>query len=325
VAATAVGVAVLALLVWYAGAGSVLRRLAALGWGAPLVLVPYLLINALDTLGWRCTLPSPHVHRVPFLSLYLVRMAGEAVNSVTPTAAVGGEPVKAQLLRAYGIAGSDAAASVVIAKTALVVSQAAFVLIGLAALFERLERRTAGAIWVTVLILVCALFAVVLVGLQRRGPVSAVWRGLRWLAPRSPRIAGLESAARAVDARLADYYRIERRGFVLATLWHLAAWLLGVGEVVLIMELLDTPITLLDALIIEALAQPIRAVAVIVPGGLGLQEVGGVALASSLGVPEAAGVALWLLKRAREIVFDVVGLAFLTRRAVGGAAVTQSS
>lgn len=325
IAAVALGVALLAVLVWYAGAGSVLARLAALGWTAPLVLVPYLLINVLDTLGWRCTLPAAHAGRVPFLALYLVRMAGEAVNSITPTAAVGGEPVKAQLLRRYGIPGSDAAASVVIAKTALVVSQAAFVLLGLAALFERLERRTAGALWVTVLIVLCAVFTVLLVWLQRRGPASAVWRGLRRLAPRSARIAALEATAQAIDARLADYYRIERRAFVQATLWHFAAWLLGVGEVVLIMALLDVPITLVDALMIEALAQPIRAVAVIVPGGLGIQEVGGVALATFLGVPESAGVALWLLKRAREIVFDVVGLVYLTQRAAGGAAVTESS
>jgi putative membrane protein len=306
--------------VWYAGATSVLARLAALGWAAPLILVPYLVINVLDTLGWRCTLPAVRSRRVPFVSLYLVRMAGEAVNSVTPTAAVGGEPVKAQLLRAYGVAGSDAAASVVIAKTALVVSQAGFVLLGLAALFERLDRGTAGAVWVAMLIGLGALFTLLLVWLQRRGPVSALWRVLRRLAPGSSRIARLEATARAVDARLADYYRIERRAFVYATLWHFAAWLVGIGEVMLIMALLGVPIGILDALIIEAIAQPIRAAAVIVPGGLGIQEVGGVALASFLGVPEAAGVALWLLKRAREIVFDIVGLVVLTQRAAGHAA-----
>jgi putative membrane protein len=252
-------------------------------------------------------------------------MAGEAVNSVTPTAAVGGEPVKAQLLRGYGVPGSDAAASVVIAKTALVVSQAAFVLLGLAALFERLERRTAGALWVTALIVLCAVFAVVLVWLQRRGPVSAVWRMLRRLAPRSARVARLEAAAGAVDARLAEYYRIERRAFVWATLWHFLAWLMGVAEVLLIMALLDVPISLVDALMIEALSQPIRAVAVIVPGGLGIQEWGGVALSSFLGVPESAAVALWLLKRGRETVFDGLGLLFLTQRAARRAAVAESS
>jgi hypothetical protein len=34
-------------------------------------------------------------------------------------------------------------------------------------------------------------------------------------------------------------------------------------------------------------------------------------LCTRLGVPEADAVTLWLLKRARETIFDVVGLAYL--------------
>ena len=114
IAAVVLGTVLLALLVSYAGLAPVLARFRILGWAAPLILVPYIVINVLDTSGWRCTLPAGA--RIPFSSLYLVRMAGEAVNSMTPTAAVGGEPVKAHLLRAFGVSGSDALASVVIAR-----------------------------------------------------------------------------------------------------------------------------------------------------------------------------------------------------------------
>src|SRR5437899_8287788 len=108
IAAVLLGTVLLALLVSYAGLTPVLARFQALGWAAPLVLLPYTVINVLDTNGWRCTLPGGS--RIPFSSLYLVRMAGEAVNSITPTAAVGGEPVKAHLLRAFVVSGSDALA-----------------------------------------------------------------------------------------------------------------------------------------------------------------------------------------------------------------------
>ena len=37
------------------------------------------------------------------------------------------------------------------------------------------------------------------------------------------------------------------------------------------------------------------------------------ALCRFLGVPEPAAVTLWLLKRARELAFDSVGLAYLAR------------
>src|SRR5438093_668205 len=199
-AAFLAGGLLLALLLYHAGIGPVLVRLRALGWGAPLVLVPYLVIAAFDALGWRCTLPA--TARAPLGAVYLARMAGEAVNSLTPTA-VTGEPLKAHLLRAWGVSSADGVASIVIAKTALTVSQIFFILLGPAALFDRLDQ--------------------------------------------------------------------------------------------------------------EALAQPIRAVALVIPGGLGAQEVGGVALCRFLGIPEPAAVTLWLLKRARELAFDGVGLAYLAR------------
>jgi uncharacterized membrane protein YbhN (UPF0104 family) len=83
--------------------------------------------------------------------------------------------------------------------------------------------------------------------------------------------------------------------------------------VLFIMHLVGSPISVRDALVIESLAQPIRAVALVIPGGLGAQEIGGVALCRFLGIPEAAAVTLWLLKRARELAFDGIGLAYLAR------------
>jgi len=133
------------------------------------------------------------------------------------------------------------------------------------------------------------------------------------LVPRAGFVARLEGGAQGIDARLADFYRIERGAFLRSTLWHLCGWLGGVFEVVLLMALIGAPIEWRDAFIIEALAQPIRAVALVIPGGLGAQEVGGVALCRFLGIPEPVAVTLWLLKRARELAFDGVGLAYLAR------------
>ena len=318
-AALAVGALLLALLVYYAGLGPILERLRAIGWSAPLILIPYLAVNVFDTIGWRRTLPAVVAARVPFSSMYLARMAGEAVNSITPTAAVGGEPVKAHLLRALGVASSDGVASVVIAKTALTVSQITFILIGLAALFDRLEQRVLGAVWLGLLLLLAAGFTTLVVRMQRRQPVTRVWRWLNRIMPRARFVRRLETRAQAIDERLADFYRLEPDAFGIATLWHLGGWLLGVVETFLLMTFIGAPVSPRDALIIEALAQPIRATALFIPGGLGAQEVGGVALCRFIGVPEAAAVTFWFLKRARELVFDGVGLLYLTRQTTGRA------
>jgi putative membrane protein len=311
-----VGAALLGLLLYHTGLGPVLSRLQALGWRAPLILLPYALINVFDTFAWRLTLPAADRARIPFRSLYLVRMAGEAVNSLTPTATVGGEPLKAHMLRGWGVPGSHGMASVVIGKTALTVSQIAFILVGLCAFLDVRDQGAAGAGLLAVLAASAVGFTLLMVRLQSRNPVSAAWRWLRRIMPRAKFVARFEDKVQAIDARLAEFYR-ERPAFLAATASHFVAWLLGVVEVKLAMTLIGAPVSWEDALIVEALAQPIRAVALVIPGGLGAQEVGGVALCTALGMAEPAAVTLWLLKRGRELFFDVVGLVYLTRHTAG--------
>src|SRR2546428_5013978 len=252
-AAIAAGGLLLALLLYHAGIGPVVVRLRALGWGAPLVLVPYLVIAAFDALGWRCTLPA--TARAPLGAVYLARMAGEAVNSLTPTA-VTGEPLKAHLLRAWGVSSADGVASIVIAQTALTGSQIFFILLGLAALFDRLDQEALGAAWLALLVVIAIAFSLTLVRLQRRGPALAVWRCLRRLVPRADFVARLEGGAQGIDARLADFYTIERGAFLRSTLWHLCGWLGGVFGVMLLLGLFGTPFGLPDALLGQPLSRP---------------------------------------------------------------------
>src|SRR5207237_7356186 len=74
-----------------------LAAMRHVGWRLALVVVfPFAPVALLDTLGWRYAFRTD---RVPFWTLVWVRVAGEAVNMVTPTAALGGEATKAWLLR----------------------------------------------------------------------------------------------------------------------------------------------------------------------------------------------------------------------------------
>jgi putative membrane protein len=309
-----VGIALLAALLWATDTTQLLDHLRTLGWRAPLVLVPYMVIAWTDALGWRFTLPETARNRVPMRALYLTRIAGEAINSITPTATVGGEPVKAHILRSWGVSGTDGMASVVLARTALIASQSMFVAMGVGALSYRLGYPGLALGWLAGLAVATAGFVFLLVRIQQRAPASAVARLVRRVFPRWHRLDRLEEGAASVDERLGDFYRFEQRAFAHATAAHLAGWVLGVGEVLLMMALIGHPVSLLDAFVIESLSQVVRALAIVIPGGLGTQEWGGTALCQLLGIPRAEGVTLWLLKRARETIFDVIGVVYLTQR-----------
>jgi putative membrane protein len=307
-----VGLVLFGLLLVHADPDAVGDRLGALGWYAPLVLVPYVVIAIFDTMAWRRTLRPEDRRRVRFPSLYLIRMAGEAVNSVTPTAAVGGEPVKAWMLRAHGVPVAEGMAAVVIAKTALVAAQSLFTAIGVAAFLEWLGRRQLAAAWMALLALAVVGFTLLLIAVQKRNPAATLWRWAHRFFPRSHLVARLEGQAGTLDRRLLDFYRMEQHGFFQASGCNFVAWLLGVVETQVILALIGSPIAWLDALIIETIAQPIRAAAIVVPGAVGTQEIGGVWLCTYLGMPEPVAVTLWILKRAREVAFDGVGLAYLS-------------
>jgi hypothetical protein len=98
-----------------------------------------------------------------------------------------------------------------------------------------------------------------------------------------------------------------------------ATWLVDVLETWLVLRLLGAPLPLLSVLPAESLLSLVRAVAVFVPAGLGLQDVGYAAFLASSGVdaPEALAAAFVLLKRSKEAIVVLIGYLWLglgTRR-----------
>ena len=76
------------------------------------ILLPSLLMYVLEAYGWRVTL-GRWAEAIPFWRVLAIRTAGEVVNMTTPTAYVGGEPLKAYLLKRHGVPLIDGLASVV--------------------------------------------------------------------------------------------------------------------------------------------------------------------------------------------------------------------
>ncbi len=313
----ACGVVLLALLVYAAGPRRLLQHVRALGWWAPVVFVPYAIASAFDAAGWRATF----THARPSLALlYVVRLIGEAVNNVTPTAYLGGEPVKAYVLQRFGVPLSDATTSVILAKTALTIAQIAFVILGVALLFLR-----RGATWTTIPILLLMLVGgaavtLLLVRWQRRGLVASIAGTVGRFFPRARLTVGLRDRAGEIDEKLRGFYEAGPGAAVTSVVLHLVGWIAGAAEVFAIMTLIGHPVGCLVAIIVEALAQPTRLLGIVVPATLGVQEAGGMIIFGILGLPPELGLTLMLLKRVREIGYSVLGLALLARIRGGAAA-----
>ena len=304
------GFVLLSILIYQAGPRELAQHLSVLGWWAPIIFLPYAFSSVLDAAGWGATF----VHFRPALwLLYLARLVGEALNSLTPTAYLGGEPVKAFVLHRFGVPLTEGATSVILAKTALTIAQIAFVIVGVTLFLVRKDTGIATLPTVIALFLAGGGVAAVLVLLQRRGLVTFVARMARRVVPRARLAARLAERAPEIDARLRSFYGARPRAAAASVAFHFAGWITGAAEVFAIMTLIGHPVSIGDAIVIEALAQPTRLAGIFIPGTIGVQEAGGMVIFSILGLPAELGLAMMLLKRVREIGFNLLGLGLLTR------------
>lgn len=297
------GIVVIAVSVYHIGPGPILETLARLTWWQLVVVcLPYAVIMAVDTLGWRFAFPRDPA---PFRRLYGARLAGEALNLVTALGSVGGEAVKAWLIR-RDVAYEESVPSVVIAKTTITIAQALFLLIGVALAWTMLStdsRVIAAMLW----LLVVEVVAVAgFVGVQVAGLVGRAGRLLEWFG-----VLKRGDHAQRLDAALRDYYRRDWRRLSLSTGFHLAGWLLGAFEAFVILYFLGVPATLVTATVIEALGAGVRFATFLVPASLGAFESANAAAFDAIGLGAGAGLAFSFVRRARQLVWIGIGLLVL--------------
>jgi glycosyltransferase 2 family protein len=302
--AAAAGLAVIAWLWWEIGPDVLLTQLRQLSWRLPLVFLPYGLIAALDGAGWRYAFPG----RLPSLPLLvLARLAGEAINITTPTATLGGEPVKAWLVTRVGVPLQEGMVSVVIGKTALVLSHVVFLAFGLALAFWVTSPAPALRTFMLILTAVGILAIGGFVWAQQRGLFGASGRALMRFGF-GDRVAG---HLVRLDEHVTDYYRKRRGRLALAILFHFLGWVAGGVEVWWILYLLDIPVDFGTALVIESFITGIRSATFFVPASLGIQEGGFVGIFHGVGLSAGAGFAFGLVRRVREAVWAAIGYAIL--------------
>jgi len=283
------------------------REVVTLNWLILVVIFAYLIVYFFDTMGWRMAFGKgvklPNLWR-----FFLARQAGEALNYTTPSAYIGGEPVKAILLKdRYGVNLVDGLSSVVIAKTTLFLSKMVFLLMGvvLALNFLKLESLVAtGILWA--FIGVFGLF-IVFVLLQRKGLFML---GLK--IARKFKLSGIFEDKQAhleqIDKTIGNFYLNERLRLFGSFLFHLLGWIAGMIEVYIILYFMGINVGWIKAFVIEVFLKTANSAFFFVPAAIGVQEGAGYAVLAALGIGGEVGVALSIIKRIREISWAGFGL-----------------
>jgi glycosyltransferase 2 family protein len=289
-------------LVWAIGFGAVLEAVARAGFGGLALLCAYsLLVIAILALAWMALLPP--MQRRGFFDFFFARLVRDSVTDLSPFSSVGGMVAAARVMIVRGMGAAIASASVAADATTEMMAQAAFLAFGFAIAFAQLRHMSGGgpllqAISVVLLLAVPAIAFFIF--LQKRGAAPVERLAARFF----PTATG-----GSFHAEISALYDSPRRLAASAAL-HLIGWIASSGINFIAFALMGGHITIGAAIAMEALLCTLRSVAIFVPAAVGVQEAGYAVLAPLFGLPAEMGLAVSLLKRAREIVLGVPALIY---------------
>ena len=308
--AALLGAGVLAFLLYRLGANQVLQQLALVGWGWLVIIGQEILPILANTAGWHYTFTAPH-RTVSFWELFKMRQAGDGFNYLIPSATVGGELLRINLLR-QNLSIALGAASVTLAKFTQSLGQALFIALGLALAAPFAPLKPGLLPWLWLVLLGCLAFLLLILAGLWWGMFSRIGNFLReWLPHRVERFLPVDKIGE-LDAYIASFLKGQQGNFWASTGFFALGWALGAVEVFLIFHFLGLPVDLATAITVETLSVFIDGVLFFVPGKLGTQEGGKVLIFMSLGLPPVSGLAFGIIRRIRELAWAGVGMAFLT-------------
>ncbi len=283
------------------------QSISQVGYYWPFLLVPYGLVNWLGALAWRHLLLTRKA-RPSLGTLFFLRLAGESLNQLTPTASLGGEPFKAARLKIRGVPWEEATASVVIQKGIWVLSLVVYIFLGLAMTPLLLSGASShlGSLSFAAVILACA--CVFFVILQAASPCSS---GIRLLEKYRLCPQGLKAKEKefaTLDAFMAGFYREHPGETVLVFALLFLSWLLHAVEVYIIFRLLGHPISPGLALCLDSLSMLVGSLGFMIPAAAGVQEGGNILLSLGFSLGATLGAAFSIMRRLREAFWLSLGL-----------------
>ena len=296
VVAALLGAALFVYAVRRAGVSEILDAIRRVGWGLVLILALAGLRFLVRAECWRWCLPPGTAF--PLRRAFAAFLAGDAVGNITPLGLLASEPTKVLLTR-HHLATREAVASLAVENLVYAASVLAMIGVGLIVLAANVAMPAA---WRSGLF--AALGVLILgAGVALRA-MRGTWDPRRGARPRwRERLASIrDEAVRFSGGHPERLWRV----FALDLVFHT----LAVLEVYITLEwlLVDRSPTLVEAIAFEALNRVITAAFKFVPFRVGIDEATAGALAPILSVNPAAGVALAVVRKVRNLFWAAIGL-----------------
>ncbi len=282
-------------IIFRVGFASIAGAALSVGWGGFALLILYG-VATIMLLGIAWFTLVPPYSWSSAVTFCWSRAARDSAGEVLPFSQIGGLVIGARAAILRGVATGTVFGSTVVDVTIEMIAQIGFIVLGLT-IFAVHLRAPAMDTTIVKTALVGLLVAIVLIGaffmFQRRGLALLERIAQRFLPSAAASAAAIDEAVSRIHG---DPPRM-----LIAFALHFLGWLASAFGLWLALALINAPLSFADAIAVESILCAARSAAVFVPAAIGVQEAGYAVLMPLFGLPPETGVAVSLLKRAREI------------------------
>lgn len=306
------GLAAFSYLVWRYGIDQIALNIQKAGWSLLVVILIWFCIYILNTLAWKIILVN-EISGVSFPRMFIIKVAGFTINTLTPFLAVGGEPFQVKVLG--DLVGTNRSLSaVVLYRMIHLLGHMSLLFCGCICglLFIPLPEPVK-ALFAFAAAVIAAIIYLTLSG-HRNGIFVRLrtWTGkFGWLQSLWTRLIDRSTVLEEMDEVIMRAYANHRLKFILAVVCEFGSRLLMGVEVYVILQSIGIPITIPMAILLYVTYSIVINLLFFMPMNLGAREGGLILGLGSLAIPPMLGVYLSVVIRMREFFWLLFGLLFI--------------
>jgi hypothetical protein len=311
--AVLLGVSLLACLVFRTGVHTVVQQTEAVGWGMALIIALGGISHLMKTWSWRLTFLCD-LRQLSFGRAFALRLVSEGIGKLGLAGQVVGETTRVCLLGS-SMPIANSVSSVTLDRGLYLLTSA---IVSVAGIISALLLVSLSKSWRLYLVLLTSVLLLLLVAsvaaMQRRWPLLSRSAGLIARLPWCRVwVMGKQSVIRSAENNLQQFCHKAPGLFWGSLSLNLACHGLAILEVYLVLHFMRVPVSLVQALILEALTKLINVIGIFNPGNVGTYEGGNMILAKLIGASSATGLTLSLCRRARSLFWSTIaGLCLIT-------------
>ncbi len=308
------GLGLLVLSVRQAGWGQIAASFRSLGAWFGVIVALGAVRMAIRARAWSLCSRAGAGAGIPFRDAFVAVIAADAVGNLTPFGLLASEPAKVMMARRH-VSTVTSLSSVTVENVFYSLSVIGMLLGGTWVLLQRamvpaaLQRIGEGVLAASIAGLVVGLWVF-------RTRPAVLTRLSRLVARFRPQANESHDAAAALEAQVYGVVRWPARRLATVAAWEVLFHVAAVAEVWLVLRALPGggATTIVDAFLMEAAGRFITVAFKFIPYRLGVDEIGSGSVSQLIGLGTPAGVTLALVRRARILILNAVGIGLFSVR-----------